>query len=492
MKKLIFLIFGIMLIFSVTAFADNIESGTADFYQSGSFGSANATLFEMTENEQEAYDLLKKSLENLEDNIYLGSFKISPAELKTIFEKIINDNPEFFYVDSQYRYSYRSNVVGMFYPSYKYDKDVIPSYLETVANEAEIAKSYLDDSMTDYEKALVLHNYIVTAYEYDYSYEIHDIYNFVVQKKGVCQAYSLLYMYLLRQEGIACLPVTSSEMSHMWNMVEIDGETYHVDPTFDDPDMAGAGDIVGVCSYKYFLKSDDYMLENGHYSWVCDSDATSTLYDESFLNNYKTQVIYVDSEWYVVSNYELYKIDVKTGQKKIMFKLDTSNAPYKWRIWQSFNIAPYGNYIIYNTHDGIYALKPGETVAQRLYTLEDGENVNINGIATDGSIVIFRVAEERYSTDKTVYRLDFSSLLSPFDFEIKSFSVKDGKAKIKYTTNSLFADEYKVYISGFNEDGSMAFVKEIEANEFDVPEAAKYKAFIWSKTVPLCENAEIK
>lgn len=484
-----------IFIFTAAAFAEDMLYDEAEPYQDGFIRESSVDLFALGKSEQGAYDAIAAAMRRYDDSVNLTLYRLTPNQLKSVLAKVIDENPEFFYINNGYSYSLLGNYVTKVVFTYRYDKSKIPEMVETIDAEVKIALSYIEDNMSDFEKALVIHNYIVTNYEYDYSYSIANIYDFVDKKTGVCQAYSLMYMYIMEKIEIPCVTVPSAAMQHIWNMVQIDGQWYHADLTYDDPNVNGVGDVIGYCSYKYFLKSDNYMYNDlqsdGTYrSWECDYAAESLLYDESFLSSFNTQVIYVNGSWYVAQGTSIKEIDLQTGSGSVIFASSTSSAPYGWLKYSSLNIAPYGQYIIYNTCDTIFCLKPGEKQAEGLYRLSD-TGVNINGLAISGSIVTFQTAENRYSASATVYKMDISEALSPYDFAIKSMEIEEGKIRVKYTVDTLFDGKYTVYAAGFDEDGSLVFVKEI-TDEIDAEEAFLYKAFIWSDTKPLCESVTVQ
>lgn len=150
------------------------------------------------------------------------------------------------------------------------------------------ALANIKTGMTDVEKALVLHDYIVrecdyypgTAKEHE---EIakknpeHSMFKpegVFIERYAVCQGYAIAYSQLLFRSGITSCIVVSDDMNHAWNMVKIGENWYHVDVTWDDPsNMRG-----GYVYHKYFLKSDaefsDENLAEGelHYNWRWEYD----------------------------------------------------------------------------------------------------------------------------------------------------------------------------------------------------------------------------
>ena len=155
---------------------------------------------------------------------------------------------------------------------------------EQAAVDSAIA-SCVTDGMSDYEIAKALHDYLALNNEYDmryYSgsmpYVSYTAYGALVNRTSVCAGYALAYERLMDQVGIPCEYVTGMTTNgyHAWNIIQIDGEWYHVDVTWDDP----TPDREGYVRYKYFLKSDKAMSRD-HVSWEASHTCTSTKYDNA-------------------------------------------------------------------------------------------------------------------------------------------------------------------------------------------------------------------
>lgn len=153
---------------------------------------------------------------------------------------------------------------------------------EQAVVDAAIA-SCVTDGMSDYEIAKALHDYLAIHNKYDmrlYSGNLPALsrtsYGALVNRTSVCSGYALAYQHLMEDAGIPCEYVTgmTTRGSHAWNIVQIDGEWYHVDVTWDDP----TPDRDGYVRYKYFLKSDKAMSRD-HISWEASHTCTSTKYD---------------------------------------------------------------------------------------------------------------------------------------------------------------------------------------------------------------------
>ena len=94
---------------------------------------------------------------------------------------------------------------------------------------------------TDYEKALWLHDWLMTNTYYDATLTYHGADYLLLNGWGVCQSYSEAYRKLCRAAGVPCEIVTASGMGHEWNEIQIGGAWYEVDVTWDTSGYASYG-----------------------------------------------------------------------------------------------------------------------------------------------------------------------------------------------------------------------------------------------------------
>lgn len=106
-----------------------------------------------------------------------------------------------------------------------------------------IIKSCIKSGMTDKEKILALHDYMIKHYSYDYSYnqESYSYLGLIDNNTGVCQAFATMLAELASRCGIKAGTVTGYAGepggklgAHMWNCVQINDKTYYLDVTFDE------------------------------------------------------------------------------------------------------------------------------------------------------------------------------------------------------------------------------------------------------------------
>ena len=209
-----------------------------------------------------AEEALAEGFYGFEDSIDVSAFELSPTELLQIFSRVIKDDPYLFFVGGNLRYSYGAS---------GYALTLTPRYTMT-AEQYEVSLAYCVGRIraiaalaghyeSESERALFLHDFICENFEYDHALQNDDIYDFLLTGGGTCEAYMLLYSALMRECGMESHFAASDSLIHIWNVVRIDGEWYHVDVTWDDSASSEA------VSRRHFLCSDASALERGHKDW---------------------------------------------------------------------------------------------------------------------------------------------------------------------------------------------------------------------------------
>ena len=141
---------------------------------------------------------------------------------------------------------------------------------EFIALTESILNETLEDDYTDLEKALALYVWFEDHYEYDYEtyYNMYEEapnytsgYRLMTEGIGICQEISTAYSFLLMQAGVDATIIFDSKSDslgdHQWSYVRINGNTYHIDPTF----VLQSNHYLG-----YFMMSDKQRFGGGSYS----------------------------------------------------------------------------------------------------------------------------------------------------------------------------------------------------------------------------------
>lgn len=148
--------------------------------------------------------------------------------------------PQYFYLSNHNSYYMNSDTTATIYLSWKYDD--VEERMAQIERIAAEACSIIPSNADDYEKALLLHDWLCDHITYEYNDEDQNIYGALVQGRCVCAGYAHAYMYLLNQVGIKAEYLRGNAVTsdgggpHAWNSVILDGERYYFDVTWDDSD----------------------------------------------------------------------------------------------------------------------------------------------------------------------------------------------------------------------------------------------------------------
>ena len=202
-------------------------------------------------------------------------------------ETFLYDNTDVFYIEPTKMYINIKTIKKIFYTTYEVyiDSGKMPNYLSNeFSSEQEIieAEQKIKDETdklllkinkgSDYEKLLMIHDYLVNNCSFDESLQKNNIYNLcgpIINKEAVCEGYTKAFKYFMDKIGIESVMVIGTAKnsenvteSHAWNYVKLDNEWYAIDVTWDDPIVIGHGYIGNDVKYKYFLKGSATMSKD--------------------------------------------------------------------------------------------------------------------------------------------------------------------------------------------------------------------------------------
>lgn len=164
------------------------------------------------------------------------------------------------------------------YVTHRYSLEETLRYMQPA--QKEIFKNKINEILqemysagctTDYEKAIFLHDYIYKNCKYDTGHVVEEFLDgycanhFVhtadaclLNNCAVCDGISAAYNILCGAANMECKVIDGSSlgMGHAWNLVEINGQWYHVDVTLDLFLKATHG------KYAWFMRSKQEMRWN--------------------------------------------------------------------------------------------------------------------------------------------------------------------------------------------------------------------------------------
>ena len=316
----------------------------------------------------DAIDDLAEGLYNMEEEIELYSYQIPSSLVGSIYETCVHTHPELFYLSENYYYSeftYSGDSTAYIYsysPIYTVTAAELAQKRALFYEKADWFLSFVSEDMSDFEKAMILHDEIILNSTYVLD---KDIYGIMVEGEGKCYGYALVYAYLLSQVGVRTEFVASDTMNHAWVKVCIDGEYYNVDPTWDDPTV----DRPGLVGHFNFLVSDQ-AFQSGSVGCDVHTDYTTdhpspTTYDNAAFRNAGSKVCFTDYGVFMVNNLrntananQILSYNVSSGTvqtfKEITDRWDAGGG-YVWSNTYT-GLAEQDNYLYYNTPTAVYAV----------------------------------------------------------------------------------------------------------------------------------------
>lgn len=361
------------------------------------------------------------ALENFQETIDVSAYNIPLETADEEYFKILNNNPQLFYVAGKYSGSFYqgASTILSYKVTYLYDRDTATQMLGELKTAAEQVASQVDRSMPDYQQALIVHDYLVQNCEYDYENYLkepvgrqvpdisHTAYGSLVNGMAVCDGYADGFAYIMEDMlEISCDVVSSDAMAHAWNMIEIGGKWYHVDATWDDPTW----DCIGRVGHNNFLLSDSKISNNSpnaqsgknHYSWNKLHTAESTGYDNAFWADVKSAICYYNGAWYY-SKYqdvgnsptaEIIATAVKLVKKDgAQLLTGSENVVHSTSVWFAqpagyypgcyMYLAQGNNRLYFNTSTEIYQVNADGSVG-KLYSPQNLSDMQIYGFTVRG------------------------------------------------------------------------------------------------------------
>lgn len=342
--------------------------------------------------------------------------------------------------------------------SYIYDnpEDYVRDYNVSIKKANELLYGIEgNDTLSDVEKALLLHDRLALICEYDVvnlendtlPNQVFNMYGVFGEGVAVCMGYALAYDYLLERVGIESNYCSSQRLNHAWNVIYIDNEPYHVDVTWDDI----ANDVSGQVLHNNFLRSTEGIKETGHKHGIFDrtdyiTTPKSIKYDNYFWQDSITsfqllndKIYYIDSDFVSESKAhktgKLTELDDINDATPVVLKEITD----EWKkvddntIWKyNFSKLVSGNgELYYSKKDSVYSFNPVTNEEKVIITPDEvlkvtGNNSNyaIYGLRFDGCTLrgeysttpnyeVTTKTEKTFSVDIHTQGTDWVSLVFP-------------------------------------------------------------------------------
>ncbi len=287
-----------------------------------------------TANKQDLYDRIEKNIysvsEDMDDNghyrlarLKIIGEKMSEFDIREVMNAYLYDNPQVFWLENLFGYAYAGeDTIVEFYSELSAEEceDCIALFNKKVD---EIVAA-VDSGLSEYEREKIVHDKVLDGCVYKKGVEsskdgwqYFSAYGALVTGEAVCEGYAKSMQIILSKVGIPCLTIRGEAdgILHMWNVVELNDEWYHLDPTWDDNDKDGK--II----YEYFNLS----TENISQSHKINQDIMNgLLFAENRekigtirYNFFVPMCVSMNMNYYMQEGVQIEKFDTETDQKVI-------------------------------------------------------------------------------------------------------------------------------------------------------------------------------
>ena len=340
--------------------------------------------------EDDLYHIAKarvlEAWENFDTSVYVGDLALSYDEAVDLYFDVLFTNGEYFYVRPGVapQYSLTGEYIKSLTISYTYAEKDVPAMQEEMDAAVDAIMQYCDNSWSNVEKLLYFHDCLTSFHRYNQDETDstrYDAYNLLVEGMAVCQGYTLALNVLCNRVGIPNTAMHSVTLKHIWNVVQLDGEWYHIDATHDD----ALPNRLGRSGHNYLLCSDAYLMaDSGHqaddwksYDYGTAPICSSTLFDDAIWKDSRAAIVpYENGTWLacfpITDNYQ-YASNI--GFELCMFDFNTLGEMHKRIMYTHYDYWPvgsthwpliaayvdyYNNNIYFNDHNTIYRYSASE------------------------------------------------------------------------------------------------------------------------------------
>ena len=225
--------------------------------------------FQLTTREKQLYSIMYDGIAAYEEEIDFPEL-FTKDEFERVWDVLMFDTPELFMQGNQH-----GGPTGFYYSSSLGVTSYEPGYAMTQAQYELEWKSILQtiQSMrqlpgfgsSDYSKELAIYRYIIDHCYYDKELPNCSAANSVwYYHYAKCSGYARALNLALRYYGIPCCEIYGdtydngviSPNGHLWSAVQLDGEWYEADVTWDDPSGMVIDVLDGWIDYLPYLNID--------------------------------------------------------------------------------------------------------------------------------------------------------------------------------------------------------------------------------------------
>ena len=206
--------------------------------------------------EQDVYHQVYSALLSHDEALFDLNTPLSEAALEDTMNALFNDHPELYWANTSYKYAVDgAGIVHKIKLSYGISSSELQIAKNTFNNVVSDIVKGANQYSNDLDKEKYIYDRIWEMNTYNASNALsQSAYSALTTGSSVCAGYARAFQLVCLETGIPCYYVTGTSrgQNHAWNIVQIGGNYYNVDLTWDDC----IGETTGYNSYYYFNKND--------------------------------------------------------------------------------------------------------------------------------------------------------------------------------------------------------------------------------------------
>lgn len=250
---------------------DEISFKGSQYYKniSGDYGynslETDEEIFLYEKIEKNIYSITSETDENghyRTERLKITGTRMSESSIRKVVNAFTFDNPQVFWLENLFGYAYAGNDTIVEFYSVFSPKEC-EAYIDIFINKVDEIVSSVEGNMSEYDREKLIHDLVLGNCSYKSGvtgsgdgWQYFSAYGALVEGEAVCEGYAKSMQILLSQLGIECYVIRGEgdNVGHMWNVVRLGGEWYHLDPTWDDSE--------DVISYEYFNVNSENITKN--------------------------------------------------------------------------------------------------------------------------------------------------------------------------------------------------------------------------------------
>lgn len=200
-------------------------------------------------------------------------------------EALMMDDPSlwnYFWVDEVFSKDGKADIISMKSRYFCQWDDKEVNTTEEIKNGIAVFENVCDeiiDSMPDGISVYEKYHYLAEAlservdYDLEFEHQEHVTPYCLVTGNGICVGYAEAYQYLCMKANLYCRQVLGTideneDENHAWNLIKIDGKTYHVDVTWADAYELGSD------MWEHYFAMTQKEIEEDHHNIIDGTEAT--------------------------------------------------------------------------------------------------------------------------------------------------------------------------------------------------------------------------